>query len=297
MEGGSTITQQLVRNLYIARPAGHAEAQDHRGAPRQRGGGPALEGLDPDRVPEHRLLRDQRGRDRGRRRGGGRDLLLQARPRSDPARGGDDRRPAAGALPIQPVPQPAGGARAAQRGAGGDGAAGLHHRERVPGRDRPGSGPQPGAQVQPDPPALHLRPRPAGAPGPLRRQHRPERRAQGLHDDRAAPPGGGAERGRLLLGLLLGRRPGVGARLGRPVERRDRRAGLDPALLVDQPVQLRRPGPAPAGLLVQDLRPDDGDQAGHRPRHDLLRRHLAEDAGDSRAARPGRSTTPSRAAA
>ena len=26
----------------------------------------------------------------------------------------------------------------------------------------------------------------------------------------------------------------------------------------------------------------DGDQAGHRPRHDLLRRHLAEDAGDPR---------------
>ena len=98
-------------------PPGHAEAQDHRGAPGQRRGGPALEGLDPDRVPEHRLLRDQRGRDRDRRRGGRRDLLLQARPRSDPDRGGDDRRPAAGAVPVQPAPQPARGARPAKRGA------------------------------------------------------------------------------------------------------------------------------------------------------------------------------------
>ena len=151
------------------------------------------------------------------------------------------------------------------------------------GRPRPGSRPRPGTEVQPDPRALHLRPRQAGAPGPLRGEHRPERRPQGLYDDPAAPPAGGAERRRLLLGLLLGRGPGVGARLGRPLERRDRRPGLDPALLTEQPVQLRRPRPAPAGVLVQGLRPDRGDQAGHRPRHDLLRRHLAEDAGD-----PGR---------
>ena len=90
------------------------------------------------------------------------------------------------------------------------------------------------------------------------------------------------ERRRLLLGLLLGRGSGVGTRLGRPVERRDRRPGLHPALLTDQPVQLRRPRPAPAGVLVQGLRPDRRDQGGHRPRHDLLRRHLAQDAGDPR---------------
>ena len=41
----------------------------------------------------------------------------------------------------------------------------------------------------------------------------------------------------------------------------------------------------------------DGDQAGHRPRHHLLRRHLADDAGHPGRRRPGRSTTPSRAAA
>ena len=100
------------------------------------------------------------------------------------------------------------------------------------GCPRPGPGPRPGTQVQPDPRALHLRPRQAGAPGPLRSEHRPERRAQGLYDDPAAAPGGGAKRRRLLLGLLLGRRPGVGTGLGRSLERRDRRPGLDPALLV-----------------------------------------------------------------
>ena len=37
-----------------------------------------------------------------------------------------------------------------------------------------------------------------------------------------------------------------------------------------EPVQPRRPGPPPAGLDLQGLRPDHGDQAGDRPLHDLL---------------------------
>ena len=53
----------------------------------------------------------------------------------------------------------------------------------------------------------------------------------------------------------------------------------------------------PARVLVQDLRPDDGDQAGDRPRLDLLRRHLADHPRPSRRRLPGPSTTPSRAAA
>ena len=54
----------------------------------------------------------------------------------------------------------------------------------------------------------------------------------------------------------------------------------------------RQPG---SSFKIYDL--TDGDQAGHRPRHDLLRRHLADDADDPGRRRPGRSTTPSRAAA
>ena len=74
-----------------------------------------------------------------------------------------------------------------------------------------------------------------------------------LHDDRAAASVGGAGSGRCLLGLLAGRRPGVGAGLGQSGERRDRRPGFEPALLGGQPVQLRSPRPAPAGILVQGL--------------------------------------------
>ena len=83
-----------------------AEAKAGRSAPRLRGGGSALEAVDPHRLPEHRALRHGRRGDRGRRRGGGADLLRQARPRARPDRSGDDRRPAPGALRIQPLPRP-----------------------------------------------------------------------------------------------------------------------------------------------------------------------------------------------
>ena len=68
-QGGSTITQQLVRNLYIRRPEGHDRAQDQRGEAGDAVRGRVLEELDPQPVPEHRLLRDHRRQDRGRRRG------------------------------------------------------------------------------------------------------------------------------------------------------------------------------------------------------------------------------------
>ena len=90
--------------------------------------------------------------------------------------------------------------------------------------------------------------------------------------------------GRLLLGLLPRRRPGR-RRSPRSTPTNGEIVALASTrrLRRRKPVQLRLAGAPPARLLVQDLRPDHRDQAGDRPRHDLLRRHLAEDPGD-----PGR---------
>ena len=59
-------------------------------------------------------------------------------------------------------------------------------------------------------------------------------------------------------------------------------------------VQLRLAGAPPARLLVQDLRPDDGDQAGHRPRHAPTTTAPRRRPWTCPAAAPGPSTTPSR---
>ena len=149
VQGASTITQQLVRNLYIQNPEDTIKrklkeahlAHDMRGA--------ALEGLDPHRLPQHGALRDGRRTDRGRGRGGGPDLLRQARQGARPDRGGADRRAAAGALRIQPLPRPEGGARPPQRGAEGDGGTGLHQRRPIQRGDRhSGLGLDPGDKYQ-----------------------------------------------------------------------------------------------------------------------------------------------------
>ena len=110
--------------------------------------------------------------------------------------------------------------------------AGLHHPRRIPRSARTsGLGLNPGHKYQVDPRPLPLRPRPAGADRPLRDQHRPQRRAQGLHDDRPRPAGRRARSGRLLLrsATRTAARPPALASVD-PDERRDRRPRLDPRL-------------------------------------------------------------------
>ena len=123
------------------------------------------------------------------------------------------------------------------------------------------------------PPALLLRLRRGQADRKVRRQHRPQGRAQGLHDDR--PEAAGSRAGSDELDPPLLRRPGLGAGLDRTRNRLHQGDGLELELR-RQPVQPRRPGPPAAGLDLQDLRPDDGDQAGRRPLLDLLHLETAQ---------------------
>ena len=81
VEGGSTITMQLVRNLYVGRERTLERkirearlAEELEDAP--------LQALDPAELPELGALRDRRRPDRGRRAGGRADVLRQARART-----------------------------------------------------------------------------------------------------------------------------------------------------------------------------------------------------------------------
>ena len=66
-QGGSTITQQLARNLYISDPEDTIERKIQEAKLAEEHGGGALQELDPRAVPEHRLLRDQQRPNRGGR--------------------------------------------------------------------------------------------------------------------------------------------------------------------------------------------------------------------------------------
>ena len=224
------------------------QAKADRSAPRLRGGGSALEDLDPHRLPEHGALRHGRRPDRGRRRGGGADLLRQAGQGARPDRGGADRRPAPGALRIQPVPR--------SRGPRKNGATRCSTRWRrratspsseldAAKRQRPR--PQPGEQVQGDPRPVPLRPGPAGADRQIRDQHGPHRRAS-RPTRRSTPNSRNAPKKRSSSCSVCYPEggPAAGPRLGQPRKRRDRRPRLDRRLCDRKPVQLRLAGPSPA---------------------------------------------------
>ena len=133
--------------------------------------------------------------------------------------------------------------------------------------------------------AVHLRPGPPRARASLRARHGAARRAEGLHDDPAAAAGGRAARGRRVRGLL--RTVGPRRRSRRSTrQRRDRRARLQPALLGQQPVQLRRPGAPATGSSFKTFVLTTAIKQGIDPALDLLRRQLADDADASRRRSP-----------
>ncbi len=142
VQGGSTITQQLVRALYIEDPERNFERKIREAKLAQE-----LEDEHPGRAGKNWILREYLnsvpyGTNEGRTSIGieaaGDHVLREARAQPRAARGGAARRPPAGAVAVQPVPEPDRGARAAQRGAAEDGRQRVHHRRARPRRRRRG---------------------------------------------------------------------------------------------------------------------------------------------------------------
>ena len=272
VQGGSTITQQLVRNLYIADPERDLERKIREAK--------LAEELEEEHSKQWILEQYLNtasygtidGRTVDRRRGRRPDLLQQAGQGPEPDRGGAARGPAAVAVAIQPVPRPQRGAGAPQRGARRDGRAGLHQPDRGRRGGQPRAlGPRPRLQVPRDQRALLLRLRRAGADRPLRRQHRAPGRAQGLHLDPARPPGRRAPGDRQTrLRLRPDRRGGVSIDVNNGPHRRARLVAQLPARATSTspPQGHRQPG-----LLVQGVRAHRGAAPGHRPLLDDL--HVA----------------------
>ena len=136
LSGGSTITQQLARNLLLGaeeRAERTLTPQAARVDPGLAPGAALLQGRDPGAVPQRDLLW-QPGL---RRRGGRPDLLRQARPRPGPGRVRLAGRPAPGAGRLQPAGEPQGGPGAPARRAGPDGQAAATSTSRAgPARPR-----------------------------------------------------------------------------------------------------------------------------------------------------------------
>ena len=263
VQGGSTITQQYVKNVYVREQA-HDRPQGARGRARLAARAARLdEGADPHRVPEHDLLRERRVRDPA----GGADLLRQGRARPDARRVRAARRASRPTRPAyDPVAQPGGGPRpprsrcSTRCSRSGDITRGRARDARAPRCRCP-------EDVSA---ARHAR-----SPGARRtsrttsRQQLIERRgaAQRLRrrparddDDRPRAPGARARGDREVAAEPDGPQAALVAL--DPRHRQRARDGRRPQL-PREPVQPRRPGRAPARLGVQAVRARDRARAGH----------------------------------
>ena len=252
------------RAQSLHRPGEDAHAQDQGSLPGDQAREQVAEAEDPQRVPEHGLLRQSRVR----RRGCLADVLLQARERADAAPGGAARRLAAGPVGLRPVPQSAGGARPARRGAARSARQQRHHARAVPERDPLElARPEARAHLHAHQAALFLLVRDRRARAAVRREYGARGRAEGLHDDRSASTAPGGEGDPRCAAVQD--RPRRGDRL-RPAGNRcdSRDDGRGPQHR--QPVQPRRSVRAASGVDVQDIRARVRDRERRRSRLDLL---------------------------
>ena len=264
VQGGSTITQQFVKNAINGERADdHAQAEG--GGTRLEARAELDEGPDPDRVPEHDLLRERRLRRRG---GLPRSTSGTAR-RRQPRRGGAPRRDPRGPEPLRPGRPP--GGRQASGGISFSGRctssttstasqlrSGCARRCRIPSSGAPA-----GIRERPRPVLRELRHRPARST--VRREERVRRRAEGHDDDRPQPAEDRAAGDRHRAAPVD--RAERGARRDRRPHGRRARDDRRPELS-REPVQPRNAGRAPAGLGVQAVRAGRRAEGRHRPRLD-----------------------------
>ena len=256
VQGGSTITQELVRNLYLSRERTFKrkliEACLAIKLSRQ---------WSKDRILDAYMNQVFYGNHAYGIEAAAETYFSTPREGADARAGGAARRPAAGAVELRPVPQPAAGdRRAATRCCSamlvnGDitssefAAAKAQTRPRAEARQA----------LHPHPRAVLLQLRRGAAAAGVRLEHRARGRPQGLHDDqsRAAEGRDGGDHAR----AHRADRPCVRDRLDRPADRRDQGDGGGDAGSQGQPVQLRDERAPPAGLDVQDDRAHDRRRA------------------------------------
>ena len=276
-------------------PAAQLRPQDPRGQAGLRARGEALQDLDPARVPQLGALRHGQRPHRDRRRGGGGDLLRQARQGPRAARVRAAGRPAPGALAVQPVPQRPGRDRAPQRRAPEDVRERLHHALRVRRGGQQGPRPQARPALRAAPRALLLRLRAGEADRAVRRRRRCARGGLRIHTTINPKM---QDLARDAINSYYGDPAGPSSAIvvDRPGHRQDQGDGLERHLR-RAPLQPRRPGPPPARLGLQDDGADRGDPQGRRPRLHLLHLQAAQHRRP-RVRRTGRSrpsATPTRA--
>ncbi len=276
VQGGSTLTMQLVRNLYQG-----DRSRTLKRKIREAKLASELEDKHPGRRGKEWVLTQYLnnvpygtvgGQTAVGHRGRLARVLRQAREQAQAPRGGAARRPSAGALAVQPVPRPEARDRAPQRGPAPDGEGGLHRRSHGARRPARAARREEERVLRQAPRELLLRLRQAGAHPPLRRRPRASRRDEGLHDAQPEAAGRGAQGDRRPPAEP--RRPVGRAREHRSEDRPDQGDGLRRRLRGLE-VQPRRTGQAPAWVDVQGHGPDGGDPQGRGHQGDDLRLQAA----------------------